>query len=822
MKLQLKNVVPVLTVLFFTFHPANTHAETATNAFDAQLYSQERFYRVYFTDPAIARKIVISLNAIESNYEKGYIIVQISSTVELNRLLETDVQIEEITDPLKDKFAEIEKAALIQTEAIPGYPCYRTVEETFAAAETLVANYPNLATWSDTGDSWEKSNSLGGYDMMVLKLTNSTIGGDKPIAFFTGALHAREYTTAELLMRLAEYLTENYGTDADATWMLDYHEVHIILHANPDGRKQAETGLSWRKNTNQNYCSPTSNYRGADLNRNFTFKWNCCGGSSSNPCATTYHGPYAASEPETQTIENYMTSLFPDLRGPNDTDAAPLDAEGIYIDVHSHGRLVIWPWGWTETPPPNASELQTFGRKMAFFNDHTPQQAIGLYPTDGTTDDHLYGELGIASYCIELGTEFFESCSYFENTLLPANFPTFLYAIKVARTPYITPSGPDAVSVALDNGSTPIGVPAGTNVLLTASVNDTRYNNSNGTEPTQIIAAAEYYVDTPPWVTSPTPVPVAMSATDGNFNSTVESVQATINTTGWSEGKHTVFVRGKDLDTNWGAFSAVFLYINNTGDTTPPTPDPMTWTIAPQATGPTTITMTATTATDPSGVEYYFECLTTGGHSSGWQSSTVYTDTDLLPSTQYTYRVKARDQYVTPNETEWSSQQSATTQEQPQWTELTYDDFESGFGNYTDGGKDCALYTGGSTYAHQGTNAGNIQDNSGTVSSFYHTNGIDVHTPGYTEIKVEFWFKTNGMESGDDFWIQYYNGSTWTTVAQYISGTDFNNGSFYNDSIFIDESSYTFPADMKIRFMCDANHNNDDVYIDEVRVSAGY
>jgi serine protease AprX len=153
------------------------------------------------------------------------------------------------------------------------------------------------------------------------------------------------------------------------------------------------------------------------------------------------------------------------------------------------------------------------------------------------------------------------------------------------------------------------------------------------------------------------------------------------------------------------------------------------------------------------------------------------------------------------------------------WVELTYDDFESGWGNYTDGGGDCTRYTGG-TYAHQGSAAADIQDNSGAASSFYHTNGIDVNAADYTQIKVEFWFRAVSMESGEDFWVQYYDGSTWHTVASYARGTDFANNVFYNETVYIDESSYTFPTNMRIRFMCDASGNMDDVYIDEVRVSA--
>ena len=41
-------------------------------------------------------------------------------------------------------------------------------------------------------------------------------------------------------------------------------------------------------------------------------------------------------------------------------------------------------------------------------------------------------------------------------------------------------------------------------------------------------------------------------------------------------------------------------------DTTPPTPNPMTWLNVPAAVGSSSITMTATTASDASGVEYLF------------------------------------------------------------------------------------------------------------------------------------------------------------------------------------------------------------------------
>ena len=106
--------------------------------------------------------------------------------------------------------------------------------------------------------------------------------------------------------------------------------------------------------------------------------------------------------------------------------------------------------------------------------------------------------------------------------------------------------------------------------------------------------------------------------------------------------------------------SAVDLTVS-LADEIPPAPSPMSFAVPPHATGHDRIAMTATTASDASGVEYLFTCVAGAGHSSGWQDSPVYEDSGLNPETEYAYTVTARDKSANLNPTQASAPASATT-----------------------------------------------------------------------------------------------------------------------------------------------------------------
>ncbi|UCD40614.1 MAG: peptidase M14 [Chloroflexota bacterium] len=514
--------------------------------------------RIYFDDVTQLNQLSARYDIWEVDHTSGYILAYVSP-IEFSAIESLGLRLE--TDPdLNASLHKIRELLPGQISGIPGYPCYRTVEETYVSLTQLSNDYPQLTMLVDIGDSWEKSTfgEANGYDLQTLVLTNKNKPGQKPKFYLIAAVHAREYATAELALRFAEYLLANYDQDPDVTWLLDYFEIHITPYGNPDGRKIAENGIYWRKNTNNsNGCSDSSLW-GTDLNRNSSFKWGGVG-ASPNSCDETFSGSSAASEPETQSIQNYAASLFPDQRGPGDSDPASDNSEGIFITLHSYGELVLYPWGWTNSPSPNDASFETLGRKFGYFTSYQVCRSGGdgcLYQTSGTNDDWVYGELGVASFTFELGTQFFESCSYFENSILDKNINALLYAFKAARRPYQNPAGPDSIDISLSAEK----IAPGAGVSLVVIADDTRYDSGGwGSEPDQNINAGRYSIDKPSWGDGSQTYP--LSPVDGSFDNSVESLSGDIDTASLTPGRHTIFIESQDANGNWGVTSAKFFWI---------------------------------------------------------------------------------------------------------------------------------------------------------------------------------------------------------------------------------------------------------------------
>jgi hypothetical protein len=88
----------------------------------------------------------------------------------------------------------------------------------------------------------------------------------------------------------------------------------------------------------------------------------------------------------------------------------------------------------------------------------------------------------------------------------------------------------------------------------------------------------------------------------------------------------------------------------------------------------------------------------------------------------------------------------------------------------------------------------------------------------YDEVTVSLSFMTNGLSSGEDFWLQLSSdgGITYTTVKAWVMSTDFVNNQRQNVQVVL---AGTFTSNSRLRFRCDASDDIDVVHIDDVVVS---
>jgi len=536
--------------------------------------------RLYYSDRAHLDAVVGELDVWEVHGDEGYVVAAVQpATYQWLRGLGYRLEI------------DVEKTALLGIQA-PLDARFHYFDDYYPNTngryivdflQDINTAYPNLTELVDVGDAW-LANQPGEHprDIWVLRITNEDPAygpiEDKPAFFLFGGIHAREVAIPELVIRYIRYLTEGYqfqggyGLNADVTWLVNHNVLYALVSQNPDGHwvDEMDTGAYRRKNMDDDDgCSDPSSW-GVDLNRNHSFFWGCCGGSSGSPCSETYRGPSAGSEPETQAFQTYFASVMRDQNGPNDDNTigftSPLTTTGIFLSLHSYQDEVLWPWDLPQ-PPPNEAGLQTIGRKLGYFTGYNPTGSIG-YTVDGPTDDWTYGKFGIPSFTFEVGPTYGTCYGFFPPygcidgiDGMPRNFwnenrPAFLYLHKIASTPYMTAYGPDASNVA----ATPDPAVVGEVVDLTATIADHRY----GGDPLQPIYGAEYFIDAPGEDGSGIP----MFASDGGWGELSEDVEAIIDTASLPLSKHYLLVHGLNDDGDWGPFTAVFLTVAS--EATPP------------------------------------------------------------------------------------------------------------------------------------------------------------------------------------------------------------------------------------------------------------
>ena len=217
--------------------------------------------------------------------------------------------------------------------------------------QLLAGYYPQYMTLDTAGVT-----TADGRNLYVIYFGNQNASRQ---IFICAATHAREYMTAQLVMKQLEYYCAHYEDGSyNGTAYRDIFEntcFVIVPMVNPDGvsiSQFGEEGLNredlrqnlraiYESDKNGGYTDEAydtyltrwkANGMGVDLNRNYSPGWESVTDRTA-PSSGLYKGTQPGSEAESQALMNIVDGL-----------SNPLLA----ISYHSYGSLVYWQYGQAE------------------------------------------------------------------------------------------------------------------------------------------------------------------------------------------------------------------------------------------------------------------------------------------------------------------------------------------------------------------------------------------------------------------------------------------------------------------------------------------
>ncbi len=240
---------------------------------------------------------------------------------------------------------------------------YHDYNQIIYLMDSVAAAHPNIVKLDTIGYS------VQGRLLLAAKVSdNPDIKEDEAEVRIVGCHHGNEWPSAEIPLFLLAYLSENYGTDAYITQLINNREIWILPMVNPDGH-EAHT----RENAN-----------GIDLNRNYGYMWTGAGGDTE---------PYG--QPETDAMyrwsqrENFTMGLT----------------------YHTYHPAVNYIWNYSPDHIPDSALIvtyaQIYGDSTAANGDpYWVTEGYAWYQTYGDLNDYSMGIDGINDVTIELCHEF--------------------------------------------------------------------------------------------------------------------------------------------------------------------------------------------------------------------------------------------------------------------------------------------------------------------------------------------------------------------------------------------------------------------------------
>lgn len=348
------------------------------------------------------------IDVTEGHYKAGVFLETDLSDAEIVAVEAAGFELTKIIDDVSAFYrerAEAEMGATIVRNPADEFPIpenweygsmggFYTYDQVMEKLDFMAATWPNLITQKQAINPLQPS--IEGRPIWYVKISdNPNETEDEPQVLYTSLIHAREGIGVQQMIYYMLWLLENYETNPTAKMIVDNTEMFFVPVVNPDGylynqQTNPSGGGMWRKNRRNNGGGTF----GVDINRNFGYKWGYDNnGSSGSPSSETYRGTAGFSEPETDNLRQF----------------AEAHNFKIALNYHSYSNLLLYPWGWTDVPCPDDAIFAAHAALMTRDNNYTTGPgSTTIYPTNGGSDDYMYGDTenknAIFAYTPELGS----------------------------------------------------------------------------------------------------------------------------------------------------------------------------------------------------------------------------------------------------------------------------------------------------------------------------------------------------------------------------------------------------------------------------------
>lgn len=296
----------------------------------------------------------ISIDSV--NRSSGAIIVDLRNGYEFDKLLSYGFDAVRLPDVTRDYYEY-----LISCSSDDPMQAYYSIDEYHTFMQQTAALYPNICSLVQYGTSGQNR------PLYALKISdNVQINESEPELKYIGSIHGDETVGYDMLIRLIQLLTSQYGIDPRITTIVNNTEMWISPMMNPDGYVLG-----------QRY-----NAAGIDLNRNFPM-------------------PTGVDHPDDNNwgIENIAMMDFS-------------NAHNFALSINFHGGALVinYPWDYTPVLATDDALLQQLSLTYSMHNQpmynstEFPQgitNGAAWYIITGSMQDWNYG----FTSCIEVTAE---------------------------------------------------------------------------------------------------------------------------------------------------------------------------------------------------------------------------------------------------------------------------------------------------------------------------------------------------------------------------------------------------------------------------------